>query len=237
VLDVGCAFGYGTARLPGSFVVGLDRSADYLRQAKRRYSSLTWVEGDAACLPLASESFDAVVALDVLEHLANAPGAAAELIRVLRPGGRLVVSVPHGGLLAGLDSLNLYRRLRHYLRRLLPLDPTEEGATEHRHFSTIDLQSLFGSEVVIEEVYWSGIGWAELVHLAVLVVCRGVFRSERLYRIARYLYYGLYVVEDLIEPGPLGYHLFIVGRKLGQNIDGAGRIGGVARRDSEPAAR
>jgi SAM-dependent methyltransferase len=52
------------------------------------------VVGDALALPFADESFDRVIAAEVLEHIPADTGAMAELARVLRPGGTLAVTVP-----------------------------------------------------------------------------------------------------------------------------------------------
>lgn len=62
------------------------------------------LERDA--LPLPDASFDVVIASHVLEHLENAPMALAEWLRVLRPGGHLLIGVPmHPGWLAALARL------------------------------------------------------------------------------------------------------------------------------------
>jgi SAM-dependent methyltransferase len=52
------------------------------------------VRGDALSLPFADAAFDCVVASEVLEHVWDDRGAIAELVRVLRPGGRMAVTVP-----------------------------------------------------------------------------------------------------------------------------------------------
>ncbi|MDP9408079.1 MAG: methyltransferase domain-containing protein, partial [Actinomycetota bacterium] len=52
------------------------------------------VRGDALRLPFPDATFDRVVAAEVLEHLPDDAGALTELVRVLRPGGRLAVTVP-----------------------------------------------------------------------------------------------------------------------------------------------
>lgn len=52
------------------------------------------VQGDAAALPFADGEFDRVVASEVLEHIPDADPAIAELVRVLRPGGTMAVTVP-----------------------------------------------------------------------------------------------------------------------------------------------
>jgi len=52
------------------------------------------VQGDATRLPFADGSFDRIIASEVLEHLPDDGAAIAELVRVLRPGGSLAVTVP-----------------------------------------------------------------------------------------------------------------------------------------------
>jgi SAM-dependent methyltransferase len=55
--------------------------------------------GSAGCLPFANESFDLVLAVQVLEHVFDAHSATREMFRVLRPGGRMVILVPQSGTL------------------------------------------------------------------------------------------------------------------------------------------
>src|SRR5262249_54074544 len=56
---------------------------------------LSFVCGDATHLPLASASVDAVTLFDVLEHVVDDAGALREALRVLRPGGALLISAPN----------------------------------------------------------------------------------------------------------------------------------------------
>lgn len=95
VLDLGCGTGYTLTRLPsGVRAVGLDYATSALRLSARRGSGAALVRGDATCLPFADASFDAVLALDVLEHLDADSEAAAEIRRVLKPKGLLIATVP-----------------------------------------------------------------------------------------------------------------------------------------------
>ncbi|MBW3609644.1 MAG: methyltransferase domain-containing protein, partial [Actinobacteria bacterium] len=55
------------------------------------------VRGNAYCLPFADESFDRIVAAEVLEHLPEDERAMSELARVLKPGGTIAVTVPRYG--------------------------------------------------------------------------------------------------------------------------------------------
>ena len=108
VLDVGCGSGRHTGealRKTGVFVVGMDLCLADLFKAKDRlffHESVgetgggTWhlAAGDATNLPFGDAAFDGVICSEVLEHVPNHRLAARELMRVLRPGGFLAVSVP-----------------------------------------------------------------------------------------------------------------------------------------------
>ncbi|MGH4017623.1 MAG: methyltransferase domain-containing protein, partial [Pseudonocardiaceae bacterium] len=97
VLDAGCGEGYGAALLASTAwrVVALDYDRNTAEHVKRRYPGLGTVRGNVAALPLASSSLDVVSCLQVIEHLWDQPGFLAECARVLRPGGRLLVSTPN----------------------------------------------------------------------------------------------------------------------------------------------
>jgi len=93
VLDL--AAGTGTSSEPladaGVRVVPCDLSFGMLEVGKRRRPDLGFVAGDATALPFADESFDAVTISFGLRNVVDTAGALAELLRVTRPGGRLVV--------------------------------------------------------------------------------------------------------------------------------------------------
>nr|WP_269812915.1 class I SAM-dependent methyltransferase [Ornithinimicrobium sediminis] len=93
-LDIGAAGGGNTLVLSGLgwSALALEHSGPGAVVASSR--GLPVVRGDAHRLPFADRSLDLVTALDVLEHLQDDHAAARELHRVLRPGGRLVVTVP-----------------------------------------------------------------------------------------------------------------------------------------------
>ena len=96
VLDVGCSLGYGSAAIQaggpdGRVVVGVERDPEHLRGAGERFAWLTVLEGDATALPVADDSFDAALSVQVLEYVADIPAALAEIRRALRPGGRAVI--------------------------------------------------------------------------------------------------------------------------------------------------
>jgi demethylmenaquinone methyltransferase/2-methoxy-6-polyprenyl-1,4-benzoquinol methylase len=93
VLDL--AAGTGSSSLPfaaaGAFVVPCDFSQGMLRVGKQAHPELAFVAGDALRLPFADASFDAVTISFGLRNVSDIDGALAEMARVTRPGGRLVV--------------------------------------------------------------------------------------------------------------------------------------------------
>jgi ubiquinone/menaquinone biosynthesis C-methylase UbiE len=99
VLDAGCGPGFYVAETlervgPDGSVVGVDASAPMLALAAKRcegHANVGFEEGDVTALPAADASFDRALSVQVLEYVADIPAALAELFRVLRPGGRLLL--------------------------------------------------------------------------------------------------------------------------------------------------
>ena len=93
VLDL--AAGTGTSSEPfadaGVRVVPCDFSLGMLKVGRRRRADLQFVAGDATRLPFADDAFDAVTMSFGLRNVVDVPAALAEMRRVTRPGGRLVV--------------------------------------------------------------------------------------------------------------------------------------------------
>ena len=111
VLDVGCGTGAngGVVAESGRFAVGIDASPIPLGLPGGGHSAR--VRGDAQRLPFRDESFDGLTALDILEHLDDDAKGAAELFRVLAPGGSAVIFVPALEILWGLqDDVSHHRR-------------------------------------------------------------------------------------------------------------------------------
>jgi len=94
VLDIGSGTGDHAgelAELAGE-VIGLDPNPGMRAEAARRAPKALFVDGSAYDLPFADESFDVVTCERVFQHLDHPERAAAEIARVLRPGGRAVVT-------------------------------------------------------------------------------------------------------------------------------------------------
>jgi ubiquinone/menaquinone biosynthesis C-methylase UbiE len=101
-VDAACGTGRHSAGLArrGHRVVGVDASPEMLARAAAAVPQAALVRGDLERLPLRDGAVDVAVCALALAHVPTLDGAVAELARVLRPGGRLVVSVLHPTLVA-----------------------------------------------------------------------------------------------------------------------------------------
>jgi SAM-dependent methyltransferase len=97
VLEAGCGEGYGADLLArdAKLVVGMDYDALTARHIATTYPTVAAVRGNLAALPLRTATMDVVVTLQVIEHLWDQAGFLHECRRVLRPGGRLLISTPN----------------------------------------------------------------------------------------------------------------------------------------------
>jgi SAM-dependent methyltransferase len=108
VIDMGCGAGRHAFEMyrRGADVIAFDQDADELANVLELFGAMKEAgevpegasadikEGDALALPFADAEFDRVVASEVLEHIHDDVTAIKELIRVLRPGGTMAITVP-----------------------------------------------------------------------------------------------------------------------------------------------
>ncbi|GIW07620.1 MAG: type 11 methyltransferase [Dehalococcoidia bacterium] len=111
VLDLGCGFGEFAGVVFDQLEMGIDINEADLDVGRRsdKYQRMLW--SDARRMPFQSGRFATVVSVSVLEHIQNVPRALAEAARVLRPGGRLVITVPTGAMYRHLFFPRLLRAL------------------------------------------------------------------------------------------------------------------------------
>lgn len=166
ILDVGCGPGFYVAELlervgAEGHVTGVDPSVPMLSLAGARvegHENVELLEAPATALPFASGSFDAAVSVQVLEYVEDLPSALAELHRVLRPGGRLVVWDVDWETVSmySADPRRMRRVLeawdRHLVHRSLPA--TLPAALRDAGFSDIALEGhTFATSEFTPEAY------------------------------------------------------------------------------------
>jgi len=105
LLDAGCGCGYFLRLLIDSNpprqsteFIGLDMSSAAVRVATRVCPEASIIHGSVYQIPLAHNTINLIVCMEVLEHLLEPRHALNEMMRTLQPGGHLLVSVPDGDI-------------------------------------------------------------------------------------------------------------------------------------------
>ncbi len=120
IVEIGCSSGFLLrdlmARLPDHFFLGADYTYGTLETLGNHLPAVPLVQFDLTHCPLPDAFADVVVLLNVLEHIENDEAAIAELFRIVRPGGSVIIEVP-----AGSSLFDVYDRvLLHHRRYDMP---------------------------------------------------------------------------------------------------------------------
>ena len=185
--------------------------------------------------PFQNAAFDQIVILDFLEHVPDDRGFARELSRIVRPGGRLVINVPH------LKPRSLLNRLRHAI-----------GLTDEWHghvrpgYSAEGLREILGPDFAVERVTTYSRAFSELIDTVInglyellkrrrqngessrkgTVITQGDLRKHRKeFLLLSGLYPLLWSVSklDSVLWWQSGYKLIVQARRLGRSLNSAGR--------------
>ncbi|MGF2950166.1 class I SAM-dependent methyltransferase [Microbacterium alcoholitolerans] len=166
ILDLAAGTASSSASLAGSgaHVVAADFSPGMLAEGRRRHGHLpniAFVEADATDLPFADDEFDAVTMSYGLRNVQDPKKAIAELLRVTKPGGRLVInefSTPPGKVFRGL--------YRFYNAQILPkvarLAGTNGDAYDYLNESIRDWPDQRTLAAWIREAGWTGVEYRNL---------------------------------------------------------------------------
>lgn len=221
VLDVGCGNAHFTQWLQAKAkrVWGVDHNPRNCRAGAREYPALCLVASAAERLPFGNDRFDCVVCSDTIEHTDDDQRSVDELLRVLKPGGTLVITVPQGGLFGWLDAENLVNGLFEAVRRMRLPKPGGGRVCErfrfrpHRHYSEAKLRAMLGERVDVEQVYQGGLFLYPFLYL--LEKCLESFCGRDLvtadYRTLR----RLRAWDYRHAWGPLAFNLALRARKRG----------------------
>ncbi len=183
VLDVASGEGYGSSILANAAqsVTGVDADPASIAHARMTYGrqNLRFIQGSTLDLPLAHDLVDAVVSFETLEHVREHGRFMAEVRRVLRPGGRLIVSTPERAVYSAPgEPVNPYH--------LLELTAAEFDSLLRANFKHVDILSqraVLGSLIVKAE---GGGAWRsyERRSLEYIEVSSGLTRAPFLIAIA-----------------------------------------------------
>jgi SAM-dependent methyltransferase len=139
ILDAGCGTGYGSSLLgqKASSVVGVDYSPLAVGYATERYAGpgVSFAAMDCQHLGFPSARFDAVVCFEVFEHMVNPEAFLNEIVRVLAPGGRLILSTPNR-VTADLHMRSIGQRNEFHVNMM---DAPGLRKVLSRHFGRIEL--------------------------------------------------------------------------------------------------
>jgi len=146
LLDNGCGLGMYIQHLQvyGCQVFGLEFELERLQTAKKISTLLTCAAGEH--LPYPAETFDLVLSHEVLEHVLDDRQAATEIVRSLKPGGRLLLFVPNRGY--PFETHGIYWKGGYHFGNIplvnyLPSRWRERLAPHVRVYSSKDVARLF----------------------------------------------------------------------------------------------
>ena len=107
VLDLGCADGLYSQAISNrnNEVVGIDINIDFLHK-ERQSNSLSFLVANGKELPFKDETFNAILCVDVIDHVSNDEQVLSEIYRVLKPNGQLVISIPNRNFPFTYDPIN-----------------------------------------------------------------------------------------------------------------------------------
>jgi SAM-dependent methyltransferase len=146
ILENGCGVGMYVEHLAqhGGTVIGLEYDFERAAEAQTRSSHILNAAGE--CVPLPASSFDLILSHEVIEHVQDDRAAVREMIRVIKPGGRVLVFCPNRGY--PFETHGIYWKDKYYFGNkifvnYLPRFLRNKLAPHVRVYSRQDLQKLF----------------------------------------------------------------------------------------------
>jgi len=163
VLDIGCAQGNIATLLAeeGFCTIAFDLSQNFLEYArkKREFGEISYVCGNALCLPFRKETFDAIILGELIEHIAYPEMLIKEAKRCLKNGGIILITTPNNHFFLGMDSGNkppLFHELAYQQRvKLLKKQFGPSGADHLFVFNAENLTKLLKNQSLkVFELKW-----------------------------------------------------------------------------------
>lgn len=176
---------------------GVDVDDSKIRTAQEQYTDFQLsIIGPDGRTPYPDDHFDTIAIVEVIEHVPDERAALAELARILKPGGKLLLTAPHRGMLTFLDlgnfkfifpglhrwiHLRVLRNREYYERRFVQaegkglvgdISVASERETWHRHYKPKQIESFCPDSLRLDRlaVYFPGMR-AFMLATAILRVC------------------------------------------------------------------
>ncbi|OGF34301.1 hypothetical protein A2482_00725 [Candidatus Falkowbacteria bacterium RIFOXYC2_FULL_48_21] len=153
LVDIGCGTGI-TMELATGFQkkIGIDFSEEALRYAKTRNCG-ELVAGDIYKIPIADNTADCVLLMDVLEHLRDESDPLKEVFRICKKGGRIIVTVPaYQFLWGGEDEVSMHKR-RYTKTRLLSIIEEAGFQVERTSYFNTILFPIIGAIILFNRLF------------------------------------------------------------------------------------
>jgi ubiquinone/menaquinone biosynthesis C-methylase UbiE len=196
VIDVASGEGYGSAIIAGTarHVVGIELDAGSIAHATESYklANLRFLQGNALAMPLPDACADALVSFETLEHLRDHETFMREVLRVLRPGGLVLISTPDRIIYSAPgEPINPY-----HLRELTPPE-FEQLLSSHFRNRHVWLQRAMVGSLLVPDT-GKAHGWRSFERRADLIEASDGFAR------GRYMV-GLASDSDLLLPRASSY--------------------------------
>ena len=220
ILEIGCSAGYYSQRLVarGARVFGIDLNTPLVAEAARTCGQASFCSAEAGRIPFASGTFDAIVMLEVIEHVGEEFPVLDEIRRVLKPGGLLFLSTPHAGTFTFLDTFNVkinfmrkYPRLTAAISRLQRYRGPQltSNMEEHKHYSLERLEELFGRDFNIRYVHRGG-----LLIFPLFAAAHSVIARVAPWRLLRRSCLRLMAIDASIDYGRRAYNIMVIAERI-----------------------
>lgn len=229
LLDYGCFNGDFILSLgDGLKICGADRNFDALRKAQEKNPNSKFYFLEENCANLPDQYFDTIVCLEVMEHVPVEKELLDSLYEKLKPGGSLILSVPHKGLFEFLDTGNFKFRFPFLLKAYYKLiikdmsmydarfvsnpfgmfgDISLSESMWHRHYSFEELVEIVGGKFTIESVEMYGL-LTPVFDIAKILLCRVLnmeFMEEMICNVS--------ALDERIRFGRMSYSIILKLRK------------------------
>jgi SAM-dependent methyltransferase len=204
ILEIGVSSGFLLqeikARLPAHLVVGSDYTRGTLEALAKRVSNVPLIQFDLTRCPLPDNFADVIVLLNVLEHIEDHRSAIAQLFRIVRPGGAIIIEVPAGSRLYDIYDRVLMHFRRYDIRDLVALVENAGFTVERRsHLGFLLYPMFYLSKRVNQIRYGQHKGRDEAAVVSAMIagtkksssLMQGVMRLEQALRSRTYLPRGI----------------------------------------------